>query len=475
MNNSSRAAGSPVPGVGTAPDNRTKIDLAQRGVLLVTAMVILVSSALAVRYGAVGGSEVKPFLPIAATLWSLAETLTAFLLFARFFFTGRLGFGIVGAAYELCALMTWPYLFAFPGLFQTGAFSLGDQQVYVYIWSSWHLLFPLLIVLGLMVDPPSSRGQIVRSRALATGLAIGGTAAAAVLLCGALYAGRNALLPLAVAGHHLASFTHVGAPGVALVNVLAIIYVWRRVRLPHIVRAAIMLSLFTSTCDAILNASTARFSSAWYLGKIDAVVAASVVAFVLLIDVVILYRRLSDVAAVDVLTGLANRRTFDEHFAWILSHTRRRAADIAVLMIDVDNFKKLNDRFGHSAGDECLRAVGVVLQSSLSRAQDLVARYGGEEFVVVLSDTPLEGVRLVAERIRAGVAALDVRHEGIALGKITISVGSAFSAESTFDARALYDAADGAMYDAKQRGRDCVVVRDLRAESLRVPEMLRSA
>jgi diguanylate cyclase (GGDEF)-like protein len=442
---------------------------------MATAGFVLLASALAARYGAVAGTEVKPFLPIAATLWSLAETLTAFLLFARFFFTGRLSLGIIGAAYELCALLTWPYLFAFPGLFRTEALPLGDQQVFLYIWSAWHLLFPLMVALGLMVDPASSRGQIVRSRPLLTGLMIAGTAAGAVLLSGALYAGRSALIPIVAAGQTLPTFAYVGVPAIAFANVLAGIYIWRRVRLPDIVRAAIILSLFAQTCDALLNASTARFSSAWYLGKIDSVVTTSVVAFVLLIDVVNLYRRLSDVAAVDVLTGLANRRTFNEHFTWTLDHTRRRAANIAVLMIDIDHFKKLNDRFGHSAGDECLRAVGAVLQSSLARAQDLVARYGGEEFVVVLSDTPLEGVLLVAERIRAGVAALDVRHEGIALGKITISVGSAFSAASTFDAHELFDAADRAMYDAKQRGRDRVVLRELREDDLGIPEMLKSA
>jgi diguanylate cyclase (GGDEF)-like protein len=119
--------------------------------------------------------------------------------------------------------------------------------------------------------------------------------------------------------------------------------------------------------------------------------------------------------------------------------------------------------------------VGAVLRSSLARAQDLVARHGGEEFVVVLSDTPLEGVQTVAERIRSGVAALDVWHDTTALGRITVSVGGAFSMTASVDSRALFDAADKAMYDAKQRGRNRVVLRELRDEHLRLPEMLQSA
>jgi diguanylate cyclase (GGDEF)-like protein len=238
-------------------------------------------------------------------------------------------------------------------------------------------------------------------------------------------------------------------------------------------QAALVVALLTSACDAFLNAfSASRYSYAWYVGKAESILTASVVLFMLLIELVILYRRLRESASVDALTGLANRRTFDEQFGWTLGNTRRRAANIALLMIDIDHFKKLNDRFGHSAGDEYLRAVGAVLRSSLARAQDLVARYGGEEFVVVLPDTPLEGVRVVAEKIRAGIAALDVCHSSTALEKITISIGGAFSTSSALDARALFDAADWAMYDAKQRGRDRVVLRELRDEHMRVPALL---
>jgi diguanylate cyclase (GGDEF)-like protein len=455
-------------------DDRAKIGTGQGGALIATAGFVLLATAFSARYGAIPGPEIEPFLPISATVWALAEALTAFLLFARFWATGRLGFGIIGVAYALCSMLTVPYLLFFPQVFQTGRQSLGDQQISIYLWSAWHILFPLLVALGMMVEE-RSRGQIVRARGFMAVLMVAGSAVLAALVSGLVYAGRSALPPMVDVGRLLPNFTHIGAPAIALANALACIYVWRLVRPVSTLQAALVVALLTSACDAFLNAfSASRYSYAWYVGKAESILTASVVLFMLLIELVILYRRLRESASVDALTGLANRRSFDEQFGWTLGNTRRRAANIALLMIDIDHFKKLNDRFGHSAGDEYLRAVGAVLRSSLARAQDLVARYGGEEFVVVLPDTPLEGVRVVAEKIRAGIAALDVCHSSTALEKITISIGGAFSTSSALDARALFDAADWAMYDAKQRGRDRVVLRELRDEHMRVPAFANS-
>lgn len=437
---------------------------------MATVAFILLVTAVAARYGTVSGPVVTPFVPIASTAWALADALTAFLLFARSYVRGQMSFGIAGAAYLLSAMLTAPYLFTFPRLFLTGTTSRGDDQVSIYLWSAWHLAFPLIITLGIVLGKKSEREPSVRSGGRATGLLIAGTAGFATLISGLVYAGRNALPPLVEAGHFLPAFTLLTTPAIAVVNVLACIYLWRRVRVPNGLQAGLMVAMLATAADAFLNSlSPGRFSYTWYVGKLDALLTANVVLFILLTDITLLYRRLSAFASVDALTGLANRRSFAEHFGWTLGNTQRRSANIALLMIDIDHFKAFNDRRGHSAGDECLRAVGAVLQASLERAQDLVGRYGGEEFVVVLPDTPLEGARVVAERIRAGVAALAVHHNSIALGSITISIGGAFSRSSTVDAAALFDAADRAMYDAKQSGRDRVVFRELHEERIRIP------
>jgi diguanylate cyclase (GGDEF)-like protein len=132
---------------------------------------------------------------------------------------------------------------------------------------------------------------------------------------------------------------------------------------------------------------------------------------------------------------------------------------MAMLMIDIDFFKRFNDSFGHAVGDDCLSAVAATLVKFATRPLDLVARYGGEEFLVVLPDTPLEGARRVAEHMRAGVAALNVSSRLGSTRPVTISVGIGFAANAAdVEASLLFEAADRALYQAKAGGRNRVVL-----------------
>lgn len=157
-------------------------------------------------------------------------------------------------------------------------------------------------------------------------------------------------------------------------------------------------------------------------------------------------------AATDALTGLPNRRSFDETIARELAKPR----GLSLLMLDVDRFKAFNDKHGHQAGDEVLKTVARAIQGSV-RASDLAARFGGEEFAVVLPGTPLEGARMVAERIRTAVAGVRLQLSG-AWVSVTISVGGAtLLAPGALDAAALIARADAALYAAKQAGRNRVM------------------
>ena len=159
---------------------------------------------------------------------------------------------------------------------------------------------------------------------------------------------------------------------------------------------------------------------------------------------------LTSLAAQDGLTGLANRRAFDERLASELARAARDGSDLSIAMIDVDRFKQYNDAFGHQAGDDALRLVASVLRAS-SRESDFVARYGGEEMVVVMPGaSPSEAVR-VAERLRT-----NVERALWPLRPVTISVGTATSPSATLDARALTVGADEALYRAKAAGRNRV-------------------
>jgi diguanylate cyclase (GGDEF)-like protein len=157
-------------------------------------------------------------------------------------------------------------------------------------------------------------------------------------------------------------------------------------------------------------------------------------------------------AVTDGLTGLYNQRYFKQRLAEEIERAAEQDRPLSLLFCDLDRFKGYNDRLGHVAGDKALRAVaGVVLQSI--RQVDLAARYGGEELTVILLDTPGDSAVEVAERIRQGVARLDLGHER----GLTVSIGTAAFPDHATKVEELIDKADWAMYLAKRKGRDKVV------------------
>jgi diguanylate cyclase (GGDEF)-like protein len=167
-------------------------------------------------------------------------------------------------------------------------------------------------------------------------------------------------------------------------------------------------------------------------------------------------RQLERLSATDALTGLANRRQLEVILAAEWQNASRRQVPLAVAMVDVDHFKSYNDRYGHGAGDRCLRSVASVLNHHV-RGEDTVARYGGEEFTIVLPSADANAAYMVAERVRAAVAALDEPHAGSEFGVVSVSVGVA-AAVPTVDTtpEALIEQADAQLYEAKRGGRNRV-------------------
>jgi diguanylate cyclase (GGDEF)-like protein len=168
-------------------------------------------------------------------------------------------------------------------------------------------------------------------------------------------------------------------------------------------------------------------------------------------------RRYRELANADALTGLANRRGFDERLEEEWSRAERRGESLALLLIDVDLFKSYNDIYGHIGGDACLRCIAGVIASTLQRHSDVAARFGGEEFAVILPDTELEAAIRVAESIRQAVASMNLPHSGNPDGVQTISVGVAAGVpQGNGSVTALLTASDHALYRAKYLGRNRV-------------------
>jgi diguanylate cyclase (GGDEF)-like protein len=167
------------------------------------------------------------------------------------------------------------------------------------------------------------------------------------------------------------------------------------------------------------------------------------------------------ISSSDGLTGVSNRRFFDQAISVEWRRARRHSNSIAMLMCDVDFFKLYNDTYGHQAGDDCLRKVAKAIRLNTERPSDIVARYGGEEFAVVLPETTIGGALMVAEKIRHAIRELNIPHESSPAGMITMSIGIA-SAAPGFDNPPddLIQAADKALYCAKREGRDRVCRAD---------------
>jgi diguanylate cyclase (GGDEF)-like protein len=171
---------------------------------------------------------------------------------------------------------------------------------------------------------------------------------------------------------------------------------------------------------------------------------------------------LREMVARDGLTGIQNRRMFDQHIARVWQQAVREEMRVAVLLVDIDCFKDYNDHYGHQAGDECLRAVAVSLSQCARRPLDFVARYGGEEFAIVLYQASHEYVSEVLTRIQRSIAELNIPHEASRVAsRLTVSIGAAFvlpAGDRTLEG--LIQLADEALYSAKEEGRNRVIVME---------------
>jgi diguanylate cyclase (GGDEF)-like protein len=179
--------------------------------------------------------------------------------------------------------------------------------------------------------------------------------------------------------------------------------------------------------------------------------------------------QLKEQVITDPLTGLNNRRYLIDFLQRELERARRSNTPVAAIMLDIDYFKRINDAFGHAAGDLALKAVARLLNEHI-RGSDMACRYGGEEFLLILPGATLEGARQRAENLRALVKTLDLKFNGQSLGMITASLGVALFPDHAATGDALIESSDEALYEAKGAGRDRVCVSTTKASTSAIAE-----
>jgi diguanylate cyclase (GGDEF)-like protein len=409
---------------------------------------------------------VAAFLPLFAMAVFATEGLTAYLLWTQFMITRQAFLAALAGAYAYTAVTVAIQLLVFPGVFSSAGLLGAGPQSAVWIWAFWHCGSPLLIIAALSVRqrfrapvPP----QLARRAGL---ILLGGPIVLALLLC-YLAIRADAWLPLLVNDESYQRLQHSPrGMGVAILSACALVYLIVTTRLRSLLELWLGVALFAGLGDIILTlVANARYTAGWYVARLESVLASSTVLGVLIWEISHLYRelhaanaRLSEFAARDGLTGLFNRRYFEERYPATLALAHQTPRALSILMVDIDHFKRFNDTLGHLRGDECLIAVASALQTSLRRSGDFVARFGGEEFAVVLPDCDQEMAARIAETLRAAVAKLAVAAPAPATGCVTISVGVATSRpHEPAPAAELLAQADAALYLAKEAGRDRVV------------------
>lgn len=443
--------------VAAIPPGRT-----QRRAAMAFAVASFLVAAFAVPFGDVPLPPAPAFLPGFGALSLLGNLLTAAILIRQARHDHAAA--ALGAAYLFAAIMLAAYLLAFPGAL-TAQPLIGQPGSAFWLWTLWHGGFALLVA-GYAISaslPSASTPAPVRSGKLLA------TVAVAAIGCILLVVWGGPYLPTMLVGQEFTRFNTIGiGPAVVALNVLALVLVTVRLR-QHLLAIWLTVAMQAAVLEAVLTLLDAeRFTLGWYIARGFGVASGLVVLLALLAQLLKLVERISAANAhletlsrTDPLTRIPNRRAFDTALANEWRRARRNGAPLAILAIDVDRFKSFNDRYGHPAGDECLRRVARAIASAPGRAGDMPARIGGEEFAVLLPGCDTAAGAQVAAAIHDAVASIGLHHTDNPLGRVTISVGIAagIPARGT-PPTTLAAAADRALYVAKTTGRNQTCLAD---------------
>jgi diguanylate cyclase (GGDEF)-like protein len=381
------------------------------------------------------------------------NALLAALLFTRGMIDAESGAIRLGTTYFFIAVIFVPLMAAFPGGFVAEPL-IGTHVSSVWLWAFWHTGLGLGIIryaLGRSSVPASVPRSML------------GAVVIVILLTLVATIGVPYLPAMLADGHRL--FTGFGAfvpPGIIGILVVALVLVIRRVK-PSQQRLWLIVGLVAACFDVWLTYhGTSRFSIGWYIAKCGSLLTSLSMLISLMYDVTALRHRLvvanatlQELAHRDGLTGLPNRRVFDETIDLEWRRARRAREPISIMMIDVDFFKAYNDHYGHLQGDDCLRQIAGALQGVARRPTDRVARFGGEEFVIILASTTVSGPAELAGLLHASLRSLAVAHELSPFGHVTVSIGLATMVpEPDGSYEDLLRLADARLYLAKQHGRN---------------------
>ena len=458
---------------------------------LLALLIVVIALGVAV-FGRISLPACPQFAVLYASFVFLLNSITFFILLILLRHRQLYAYAILACAFLFEALAMVPFILTFPGTVMDNIQILGGMQSAGWVSTSWHTLFPVLIATSLLVNRRLPEHQIPEpliplARALAAGTAF---VLAALVLATTTFLADD-LPDLQVDGPNTSSIaTQVSTLISFLFTAIPVFYCWQVARRQRtVLHLWLAVTLLASLADTLVSVgTTTRYSLAWYFSRIETMIASSVLLLLFLNEISRLYHQLAtamnhlltsnaklselvtekdallmslkeseehvrQLAYYDPLTNLPNRRLLLDRLEQAITHAKRNHASMAIMFMDLDHFKQINDTLGHDAGDKLLVEISTRMTDCM-RKGDTASRSGGDEFIIILPEIAFpEDAALVAEKI---IVAL---REPVTLGshriKITISIGIAvFPIDGEDDLRELLRKADQAMYAAKADGRD---------------------
>lgn len=420
----------------------------------------------------------------AAIAWLIfGDLLTAFIAYSQYRASGIPSLLVLSCTYLFTGIITAAHIITFPGLFSDAWYFGERSQAAGWLWVFWHSGFSLGILLYVLTQSiwPKPIGK--KEHIFNWGVAgISFTLLLALGLIDLSIFGERALPEIIrYSDYRQLNSTGLG-PAVWLLNLAALLVMALRNKGHTVLHLWLTVAIIGLLMDVTLTLlAGTRFSLGWYMAKINSVVAATVVICSVVNEVNRLFIRLSEqhrqliasgielekanekltrLTQLDGLTGIPNRRRFDEILSREMVSPGDRSTSLSLLIIDVDCFKAYNDHYGHQGGDEVLRSIAQAIHKRVQAMGGFAARYGGEEFVVILPDCGAGEARSIAERLRRAVSGLAIPHEVSAVsGSVTISIGGCcIQPFDPVDGQELIGSADRSLYKAKEAGRNRSVV-----------------
>lgn len=462
-----------------------------RHVFLFTAAIVVTAIGVVI-YGALQLPAYPQFSTFHAGFVFLVDAVTAFVLLGQFRYRRLPLYAVLASAYLFNALVAIPFILSFPGALKVEDSVIGGMQSSIWVWHLWHIIFPAIVALALLLHQRFCGKQV--EEPLLNRMMVGSVLGSAVLAVAVTLAVTefHDQLPVLIGPQRvpLPPYFYVFGGLAAAVTALAVWLAWLHgLRQRAILHLWLAVSLTAFMADVVISMfANARYTFAWYFGRVESMVAASVLLLIFLGELNRLYRKLAEsltdlalankkltalvdekgrlvaelqqseeqvrqLAYFDFLTGLPNRRLLLDRLHQAVSQARRHGYSMAIMFLDLDHFKRINDTLGHDTGDELLKQVATRLAGCI-RSGDTASRSGGDEFILVMPEIAQpHDAAVVAEKI---IRALN---EPIVIGEhhlhIGVSIGIAiYPVDGSDDMLELMKKADTAMYAAKGGGRN---------------------